>query len=116
MRYAESRPCAALRSRRTVTIGVMLAVVAASFTFTQRPAKAAGLTALGPVNPKVLIPTFYTDASGTSLQPCLDGLPLCPGTAADLLNPAGVDFVSSRVGNYEHNPKWGLLIDQLWVK
>ena len=33
-----------------------------------------------------------------------------------VLNPAGVDFVSSRVGNYEHNPKWGLLIDQLWVK
>ena len=26
MRYAESRPCAALRSRRTVTIGVMLFV------------------------------------------------------------------------------------------
>jgi len=33
-----------------------------------------------------------------------------------VLNPAGVDFVSSRVGNYEHNPQWGLLIDQLWVK
>jgi peptide/nickel transport system substrate-binding protein len=33
-----------------------------------------------------------------------------------VLNPAGIDFVSARVGNYEHNPQWGLLIDQLWVK
>jgi YVTN family beta-propeller protein len=33
-----------------------------------------------------------------------------------VLNPAGIDFVSTRVGNYEHNPQWGLLIDQLWVK
>jgi peptide/nickel transport system substrate-binding protein len=33
-----------------------------------------------------------------------------------VLNPAGIDFVSARVGNYEHNPQWGLLIGQLWVK
>ena len=33
-----------------------------------------------------------------------------------VLNKAGLDFVSARVGNYQHNPQWGVLIDQLWVK
>jgi peptide/nickel transport system substrate-binding protein len=32
-----------------------------------------------------------------------------------LLNPINVDVVSERVGNYQHNPQWGLLLDQLWV-
>ena len=32
------------------------------------------------------------------------------------LNQAGLDFVSARVGNYQHNPQWGVLLDQLWVK
>ena len=27
-----------------------------------------------------------------------------------------VDFVSKRVGNYQYNPQWGVLLDQLWVK
>ena len=27
-----------------------------------------------------------------------------------------VDFVSRRVGNYQFNPQWGILLDQLWVK
>ena len=26
-----------------------------------------------------------------------------------------VDFVSKRVGNYQYNPQWGALLDQLWV-
>jgi len=33
-----------------------------------------------------------------------------------VLNQAGLDFVSARVGNYQHNPQWGVLVDQLWVK
>ncbi len=33
-----------------------------------------------------------------------------------VLNQAGLDFVSARVGNYQHNPQWGTFIDQLWVK
>ena len=33
-----------------------------------------------------------------------------------LTNPRGLDVVSSRVGNYQHNPQWGTLLDQLWVK
>jgi peptide/nickel transport system substrate-binding protein len=31
-------------------------------------------------------------------------------------NRRNVDFVSKRVGNYQYNPQWGLLLDQTWVK
>jgi peptide/nickel transport system substrate-binding protein len=31
-------------------------------------------------------------------------------------NRRNVDFVSKRVGNYQYNPQWGALLDQLWVK
>jgi ABC-type transport system substrate-binding protein len=33
-----------------------------------------------------------------------------------LTNPRGIDLVSPRVGNYQYNPQWGALIDQLWVR
>jgi peptide/nickel transport system substrate-binding protein len=33
-----------------------------------------------------------------------------------LFNPIGLDFVSARVGNYQHSPQWGILLDQLWVR
>ena len=36
--------------------------------------------------------------------------------ALPLVNRRGFDFVSARVGNYQHHPQWGLLIGQLWVK
>lgn len=35
---------------------------------------------------------------------------------APLTNPVFVDFVSARVGNYQHNPEFGILLDQLWVQ
>ena len=31
-------------------------------------------------------------------------------------NARNVDLVSKRVGNYEYNPQWGVLLDQLWVR
>jgi ABC-type transport system substrate-binding protein len=31
-------------------------------------------------------------------------------------NARVVDLVSKRVGNYEHHPLWGVLLDQLWVR
>jgi peptide/nickel transport system substrate-binding protein len=31
-------------------------------------------------------------------------------------NRRNVDFVSKRVANYQSNPQWGLLLDQVWVK
>jgi YVTN family beta-propeller protein len=33
-----------------------------------------------------------------------------------LLNGVQVDFVSSRLENYQYNPVWGLLLDQVWVQ
>lgn len=36
--------------------------------------------------------------------------------AVPLLNPKEIDFVSKRVGNYQHSPQWGVLLDQLSVR
>jgi peptide/nickel transport system substrate-binding protein len=33
-----------------------------------------------------------------------------------LLTPSHASVTSKRVGNYQHNPEWGLLLDQLWVR
>jgi peptide/nickel transport system substrate-binding protein len=33
-----------------------------------------------------------------------------------VMNPRWIDFVSPRVGNYQFNPQWIALFDQLWVK
>ena len=35
---------------------------------------------------------------------------------APLFNRQGFDLLSKRVGNYQHNPLSGMLIDQLWVR
>jgi ABC-type transport system substrate-binding protein/class 3 adenylate cyclase len=33
-----------------------------------------------------------------------------------LFNNVGTDVLSARTGNYEHNPEWSVLLDQLWVR
>ena len=33
-----------------------------------------------------------------------------------LENPEQIDLVSRRVGNYQYNPQWQILLDQLWVR
>ena len=33
-----------------------------------------------------------------------------------MINPKLIDYVSRRVGDYQYNPEWGMLIDQLWVR
>jgi peptide/nickel transport system substrate-binding protein len=33
-----------------------------------------------------------------------------------LLNDRRIDFLATRVGNYQHHPQWGMLVDQLWVR
>jgi peptide/nickel transport system substrate-binding protein len=33
-----------------------------------------------------------------------------------LITPGWVDVVSKRLGNYEANPVWGMLLDQVWVR
>jgi peptide/nickel transport system substrate-binding protein len=32
------------------------------------------------------------------------------------VTPNEVDLISSRAGNYQYNPSWGVLLDQLWVR
>ncbi|MGA8210630.1 MAG: choice-of-anchor D domain-containing protein, partial [Nocardioidaceae bacterium] len=44
----------------------------------------AGAGALAPG-----FPTWYADTDGTALQPCLDGLPMCLASAADLMADSG---------------------------
>ena len=34
---------------------------------------------------------------------------------APLVNPRAVDFVSTRVHNYQYNPLWGFLASQAWL-
>ena len=41
---------------------------------------------------------------------------LAQAPAVPTFVPSDVVFVSKRVGNYQHNPQAGVLIDQLWVK
>ena len=41
----------------------------------------------------------------------VDQAPVVP-----LVNPKQVDFLSQRAGNYQYNPQWGVLLDQLWVR
>ena len=36
--------------------------------------------------------------------------------AAPLVNRRGVVFVSERLGNYQHHPLYGVLLDQAWVR
>ena len=38
------------------------------------------------------------------------------GVLVDFLNPSGIDFISRRVGGYQHNEQLGVLLDQLWVR
>jgi YVTN family beta-propeller protein len=41
---------------------------------------------------------------------------LAQAPVVPVYNRRNVDFVSKRVGNYQYNPQWGLLLSQAWVK
>jgi len=41
----------------------------------------------------------------------VDQAPVVP-----LITHRQMEFVSNRVGNYQYNPQWGILLDQLWVR
>jgi peptide/nickel transport system substrate-binding protein len=66
-------------------------------------------------------------ASALREQPVNPGLASQDWTAIDretvnqaadvpLDNLLNSDFVARRVGDYEYNPQWGMLVDQLWVR
>ena len=84
------------RQRRRVTVATTCLLAASCLSLTTTSADAA-LTRVGPIDPATHFPSFYTDTSGLSLQPCLDGPPLCVGTEAELLGAgaAGEGFYYS---------------------
>ena len=77
------------RQRRRITFATTCLLAASCLSLTTTSADAV-LTRVGPTDPATHFPSFYTDTSGLSLQPCLDGPPLCVGTEAELLD-AGAD-------------------------
>jgi YVTN family beta-propeller protein len=66
-------------------------------------------------------------ANASSEQPLHPGLASHAWTAIDreivnraidapIDNQLNEDFVARRVGNYQYNPQWGVLVDQMWVR
>jgi hypothetical protein len=93
------------RTRRSITLATAGLVAASGLSLTTTSADAA-LIAVGPIDPATNFPSFYRDPTGLALQPCLDGPPLCVGTADELLDsgPAGEGFyysATTSVGGFD---------------
>jgi peptide/nickel transport system substrate-binding protein len=56
------------------------------------------------------------DAAANALWARVERRIVDRAAAVPLENPKLVDVVSRRVGNYQFNPQWGVLLDQLWVR
>ena len=84
------------RQRRRITFATTCLLAASCLSLTTTSADAV-LTRVGPTDPATHFPSFYTDTSGLSLQPCLEGPPRCVGTEAELLGagPDGEGFYYS---------------------
>jgi peptide/nickel transport system substrate-binding protein len=55
-------------------------------------------------------------AAATGLWEQVERQLLARAPVVPAYNRRNVDFVSKRVGNYQYNPQWGLLLDQVWVE
>jgi peptide/nickel transport system substrate-binding protein len=55
-------------------------------------------------------------ASATALWQEIERALLAQAPIVPMYNRNDVGFVSERVGNYQYNPQWGVLLDQLWVR
>lgn len=55
-------------------------------------------------------------ARGAALWQAADRKTVNQAPWVPLLNDVGTDVLSERTGNYEHNPEWSVLLDQLWVR
>jgi peptide/nickel transport system substrate-binding protein len=55
-------------------------------------------------------------AAATTLWQEVDQALLAQAPVVPVYNRSNVDFVSKRVGNYQYNPQWGVLLAQLWVR
>jgi hypothetical protein len=79
------------RGRRSLKFALLTALAAVAAAALAAPA-GASLSAVGPVNPRTGYPDWYQDGTGLKLALCLDGLPVCSSTAADLAPPDGEAF------------------------
>jgi YVTN family beta-propeller protein len=55
-------------------------------------------------------------AAATSLWQEVERALLAQAPIVPMYNRNDIGFVSERVGNYQYNPQWGVLLDQLWVR
>lgn len=55
-------------------------------------------------------------AAATALWQQVEQALLAHAPVVPTHNRRNVDFVSKRIGNYQYNPQWGLLLEQAWVK
>jgi peptide/nickel transport system substrate-binding protein len=55
-------------------------------------------------------------AAATTLWQRVEDAILAQAPIVPAYNRTYVTFVSERVGNYQYNPQWGVLLDQIWVK
>ena len=55
-------------------------------------------------------------ARGAALWQAADRRAVDQAPWAPLLNNVGTDVLSAHTGNYQHNPEWAVLVDQLWVR
>jgi hypothetical protein len=81
-------------NRRFTTAVLAALFVLASLVLTCGSAQAR-LSAQGPVDAGNNFPTYYQDANGLRLEPCLTGAPLCFAAAADLVAPNGEAFYNN---------------------
>ena len=78
--------------RAVVSAALVTALGVAAFPLAALPAQAAVGGTVGPVDASIGYPSYFGDSTGTKLAPCLDGLPLCTATPADLVAPSGEVF------------------------
>jgi hypothetical protein len=91
-------PTAGRASRRGVIAALTTLLALVLVALTSSPAHAK-LSALGPVDASTSFPSYYQDANGLRLEPCLDGPPLCAAAAADLVAPDGEAFYNTATAN-----------------
>jgi hypothetical protein len=76
------------------------AVVVALVVAALLPSVAARAVNTGPIDPTTNFPRSYGDATGTNLDLCLDGPPMCFGAAADMVAPDGEAFYALATADF----------------
>lgn len=55
-------------------------------------------------------------AEAAALWASIDRRGVDQAWVAPIATGQGIDVVAEHVGNYQHHPLWGMLVDQLWVR